>query len=140
MSDCSDPEIMQAYEEVRNDNSPINWMLITYKEGSNQSVWTLHGKGEGGLEELKAAITDKFIGYGYLRVTTGDELSVRSKFVFIKYIAKGTRMNTKAKMNLHRGDVEKVINQISIAIDADSLDELDEDEINARVYKAGGKR
>ena len=138
MSDCSAPEIQEAYEEVRNDNSPINWMLITYKEGSNHTVWCLHGKGEGGLEELKAAIDDKFLGYGYLRVTSGDEMSVRAKFVFIKYLAKGTRMNDKAKMNLHRGDVEKVINQISISYDADSLEELDEQEINARVNKAGG--
>ena len=137
-SDCSAPEIQEAYEEVRNDNSPINWMLITYKEGTNQTVWTLHGKGEGGLEELKAAIDDKFIGYGYLRVTTGDEMSIRAKFVFIKYISKGTRMNLKAKMNIHRGDVEKVINQISIAYDADCLDELDENEIMERVNKAGG--
>ena len=138
MSDCSDPEILQAYEEVRSDKSPINWMLITYKEGTNQTVWTLVGKGEGGFEELKSNIDDKFIGYGYLRVTTGDDMSVRSKFVFIKYIAKGTRMNIKAKMNIHRGDVEKVINQISISFDADSLEELDENEINARLFKAGG--
>ena len=45
MSDCSNPEIKQAYDEVRDDKSPINWMLITY---TNQTVWCLLGKGEGG--------------------------------------------------------------------------------------------
>ncbi|KAH0789477.1 cofilin/tropomyosin-type actin-binding protein [Histomonas meleagridis] len=138
MSDCSDPEILQAYEEVRSDKSPINWMLITYKEGTNQTVWTLVGKGEGGFQELSLTSMTS----SSAMVTSVLQLVMICPFVpgsvFIKYIAKGTRMNIKAKMNIHRGDVEKVINQISISFDADSLDELDEDEINARLFKAGG--
>jgi hypothetical protein len=138
MSDCSAPEIKQAYEEVRSDATDINWLLITYEAGSNDTKWTLVGKGAGGLDELKTYVDDQFLGYGYLRVVSGDEMSRRAKFVFIRYLAKGLKMNLKARLNLHRGDVEKVISQVNVSIEVESLDELDEEEIKARVSRAGG--
>jgi hypothetical protein len=138
MSDVSDPAIKEAYDEVRADSSDINWLLITYEEGSNNKKWCLHGKGSGGLTELKEKITDTFIGFGYLRVISGDDMSKRAKFVFIKYLSKGLKMNLKALINVHRGDVEKVLNQISIAVEAEGQDELTEEDINTRINKAGG--
>ena len=137
MSDCSAPEIREAYDEVRNDNCDTNWMLITYEEGGYKK-WCLAGKGEGGLEEMKESIGPNFLGYGYLRVISGDEMSKRPKFVFIKYLSKGLKMTVKAQMNLHRGDVERVLNQISVAVEVDSLEELTEEEVMDRVRKAGG--
>lgn len=139
MSDCSAPEIREAYNEVRNDSNETNWMLITYKADDNKT-WCLHGKGEGGLDELKEQITPDFLGYGYLRVTSGDDLSKRAKFVFIKYVSKTLKMTQKAQMNLHRGDVERVLNQSSVNIEVDHLDELNAEDIEARVRKAGGAK
>jgi hypothetical protein len=138
MSDCSAPEIREAYEEVRNDSAETNWMLITYEPGSGNKRWVLAGKGTGGLEELKASIGSDFLGYGYLRVTSGDDMSKRAKFVFIKYLSKGLKMNIKAVMNLHRGDVERVLNQATVTIEAETLEDLSEEEIGGRVHKAGG--
>jgi hypothetical protein len=138
ISDCSVPEIREAYEDVRSDATDTNWLLITYEEGSNNKRWALVGKGAGGLDELKSYINNQFLGYGYLRVISGDEMSKRAKFVFIKYLSKGLKMNLKALLNLHRGDVEKVLSQVNVSIEVDALDELDETEINERVSRAGG--
>ncbi|OHS93015.1 cofilin/tropomyosin-type actin-binding protein [Tritrichomonas foetus] len=139
MSDCSAPEILEAYTAVRNDADETNWLLITYEEGSNKK-WCLFAKGEGGLEEMKSHITPDFIGFGYLRVIAGDEMSKRPKFVFIKYISKGLKMTVKALMNVHRGDVEKVFNQYNVSLEVETLDELTEEEVTTRVRKAGGAR
>jgi hypothetical protein len=138
MSDCSAPEIREAYDEVRSDASDINWLLITYAEGSNNKKWTLIGKGSGGFEELKSNIGPNFLGFGYVRVIAGDDLSKRPKFVFIKYLSAGLKMTIKAQLNLHRGDVEKVLNQANVNIEADSLADLDEESVLGRVKKAGG--
>jgi hypothetical protein len=138
MSDVSAPEIREAYDDVRNDGSDTNWLLITFEEGSNNKKWALVGKGSGGLEELKTKITPEFLGFGYLRVISGDELSKRPKFVFIKYLAKGLKMTVKAQLNVTRGDVEKVLSQINVAVEAETLDELTEADILDRVQKAGG--
>jgi hypothetical protein len=138
MSDVSAPEIREAYDDVRNDGSDTNWLLITFEEGSNNKKWALVGKGSGGLEELKSKITPEFLGFGYLRVVSGDELSKRPKFVFIKYLSKGLKMTVKAQLNVTRGDVEKVLSQINVAVEAETLDELTEDDILQKVQKAGG--
>jgi hypothetical protein len=140
MSDCSAPEILDAYEDVRSDGTNTNWLLITYEEGSNNKRWALVGKGAGGLEELKSSIDDSFLGYGYLRVVSGDEMSKRAKFVLIKYIARSLKITLKALMNVHRGDVQKVLSQINVSTEAETLDELNEEDILARVHKAGGAR
>jgi hypothetical protein len=138
MSDVSAPEIKDAYDDVRNDATDTNWLLITFEEGSGNKKWKLIGKGSGGLEQLKSNIDANFLGFGYLRVVSGDELSKRAKFVFIKYLSKGLKMQVKAQLNVTRGDVEKVINQINVAIEAETLDELQEADILDRVSKAGG--
>jgi hypothetical protein len=138
MSDCSSPDIQEAYDDVRSDATDTNWLLITYEEGSNNKRWALVGKGSGGLDELKSYIDDKFLGFGYLRVVSGDEMSKRAKFVLIKYLSKGLKMNLKALLNVHRGDVAKVLSQSNISLEVEGLDELDEEDIASRVSKAGG--
>ena len=137
MSDCSDPAIREAYEEVRKDDNETNWMLISYAEGSDK-VWSLVGKGEGGLEELKEKLNENFRGFGYLRCITGDDLSKRAKFVFITYCGEKVRLIHRTKLTVHKADVLRVIEQVSISVDASTLDELTEEDIQARLFKAGG--
>ena len=137
MSDCSDPAIREAYEEVRNDNNDTNWLLITYQEGSDK-VWTLVGKGSGGLDELKEHLSEEFRGFGYLRCTTGDDLSKRAKFVFITYCGDKVRIVQRSKLTVHKADVQRVIDQTSISVDANKPEELTMEDINERLYKAGG--
>ena len=138
--DCSAPEIAEAYEAVRNDNDATNWMLITWAEGSKDKVWTLAGKGNGGLAELKELLNDAFIGFGYLRVISGDEMSKRPKFVMIKFVGKQNKLNRKANINVQRGDVEKVLAQCNVSLEVDTVDELTEEDVMDRVYKAGGAK
>ena len=140
MSDCSAPEIAEAYQAVRNDNDETNWMLITYAEGSNDKVWCLAGRGSDGLDGLKALLSDSFIGFGYLRVISGDEMSKRPKFVLIKFVGKQNKLNRKAALNLQRGDVEKVLSQCNVSLEVDTVDELTEEDVMDRVNKAGGAK
>lgn len=138
--DCSAPEIAQAYEAVRNDRDETNWMLITWAEGSKDKVWTLAGQGTGGLAELKEKLSDEFIGFGYIRVISGDEMSRRPKFVMIKFVGKKNKLNRKANINLQRGEVEKVLSQTNVSLEVDSVDELTEEDVMDRVDKAGGAK
>ena len=137
MSDCSDPAIREAYEQIRNDADETNWLLITYAEGSDKT-WALLAKGSGGLDELKEHLNDEFRGFGYLRCITGDDLSKRAKFVFITYCGEKVRLIHRTKLTVHKADVLRVIEQVSISVDASNPDELNMDDINARLHKAGG--
>nr|AGM32389.1 cofilin/tropomyosin-type actin-binding protein [Coptotermes formosanus] len=137
MSDASDPAILEAYNDVRNDKTDTDWLAVTYADDSKKK-WKLVGKGTGGLEELKGILTEDFRGYGYLRVITGDELSKRAKFVFIRYIGEKVKFLDRATLGVHQADVEKVISEKSINIEASTHGELIYGDIEKRVKIAGG--
>lgn len=46
MADVSDPEIRQAYDEVRDDKADTNWLLIQYTTDRGDKLG-LAGKGSG---------------------------------------------------------------------------------------------
>jgi len=137
MSDCSSADIRSAYEEVRADSNPVNWMLISYAEGTD-NVWALIGKGEGGLDELKEKLSPSFRGFGYLRVISGDELSKRAKFVLINFCGSAIRQVQRVKMTVHGADVKKVLEHYAVQVDVDTPEDLTMEDIMERVRKAGG--
>jgi len=68
--------IRQAYDDVRNDNSDIEWAVFKF-EGNNLNV-AATGKD---FQDFKSAFTNDDRGFGYIRIGTGDEMSKRAKFV-----------------------------------------------------------
>jgi hypothetical protein len=79
----SDPEINQAYEDVRSDKSETNWMLLKYESATKDNL-KLAQTGQGTIGELTEALGEDEAAYGYVRVKLGnDEYSERTKFVFV---------------------------------------------------------
>jgi len=64
MADVSDPAIVDAYNQVRKDDSGVNWLLLGY-EGNKKIV--LSGSGGGGISELVSQLQDDQCNFGYLR-------------------------------------------------------------------------
>jgi hypothetical protein len=62
----------------------------------------VRGKGNGGLEEMREHFKDDEPMYGYLRVTAGDEESIRQKFVLISWCGPEVKALKKAKMSVHK--------------------------------------
>jgi hypothetical protein len=83
MSDICDQALNEGHDEVRSGASEINWLLITDNEGSKNTQWLFHSNA----------------------LTGGQVKFKRANFVFIKYLAKGFKMNHKALINVHRRDV-----------------------------------
>jgi hypothetical protein len=78
------------------------------------------------------------LGFGYLRVIGGDELSPRPKFILIKYFTKGLKMTLKTQLNTTQRDVEKVIKRKNATVEAETLDELSDDYMLDLVNRATG--
>jgi hypothetical protein len=141
VDDVSTSEIREVDDRVRNDVTDTNWFLITFEEGNNKKKkWAFVGKDSSGIEEFKSNIGAEFLDFGYFRVTSGDEFSKRAKFVFIKSLTKGLKMTLRAQLSVTCGDVEKVIKQVNVAVEAETLDELSEVDILDRASKTGGDR
>ncbi|KAG8927921.1 hypothetical protein FRC03_008012 [Tulasnella sp. 419] len=140
MADVSAPEIAQAYQDVRNDKLPLNWMFLSY-ENDRSDILKLSASGDGGLEELKEKLADKDAdaGFGYVRVSyANDKESTREKFVLITWIGKDVKVMRKAKVSVHTADVKQVLSAYSVDVAARDLEDLDEGHIVIKLRKAGG--
>lgn len=67
MSGADCPEILAAYNAVRSNTDPTNWLLISYA-GAVGDKLQLAKTGSGGLEELKEELDDSQAQYAYLRL------------------------------------------------------------------------
>jgi len=135
-SDCdiSSPAIKDAYDQVRDDNSPVNWISLGY--GSSKKVLELYGSGEGSLEEFTSSLKDDEVTFGYVRIIYGD--SQRSKFVLISYVPDGLSILTKARATTHKPAVTQYLKYMHSDIYATTKAELAEDVIQAKLQAAAG--
>lgn len=134
MSNGIDREsIRNAYEEVRQDGSDTNWCVLKYD--GNKVI--LHAKGSE-FSEFRSNFADDERAFGFLRVTTGDELSRRSKFALIAWIGQNVSAIKKARMSTDKAFVKEVIRNFAVELQFNELEELDEDSIKTEVMKAGG--
>ena len=137
MSGLESPEIQVAYDAVRDDKEPTNWLLISDAPGSKQLA--LSKTGTGGLEELAGELDDSQVQYAYVRVEyANDAESKRVKFALVVWIGEGTRVMRKARVSIEAGQVKKVLSHYSVQVDASEKRDLDEKEIVTRLRKAGG--
>ena len=136
MSGLNAPEIAAAYDSVRSDKDPTNWLLLSSPSGPTLS---LAATGTGGLAELKDSLDASQVQYAYVRVEyANDSESTRVKFVLVIWIGENTKVMRKARVSIESGEVKRVLSHHSIQVDASDKSDLDEDDIVKRLRKAGG--
>ncbi|GAA99221.1 uncharacterized protein L969DRAFT_60497 [Mixia osmundae IAM 14324] len=137
MADVSDPAIQAAYEDVRSDAKPTNWLLLDYGEKGDKLSVT--ATGEGGLDELKSKLDDSRASYGYARIEYAvDVESKRVRMVYIIWIGKDVKVMRRGKTSVQSADVKKVLHSFSLEIPASTREELDEKAVVERLKKYTG--
>merc|ERR1711902_387037 len=53
-------------------------------------------------------------GFGYIKITTGDEMSKRSKFVFCTWVGPNVSVMKKAKMSTDKALLKDIITNLSV--------------------------
>ncbi|KAL7413738.1 hypothetical protein BDY24DRAFT_387972 [Mrakia frigida] len=140
MANVDDPTIKAAYEDVRNDKSEVNWVLLDYEtEKSNTLVVTSTGSSDSPLSELEALLSPEKASFAYVRVKyANDEESFREKFVLIVWIGADVKVMRRAKISVHTTDVKRVFPAFSVQVSASAPADLSEKDIVVRLRKAGG--
>ncbi|CAF0786936.1 unnamed protein product [Adineta ricciae] len=125
--DLSGEDLQEAWQDVRNDASNTNWVLLTY---GDKGEIVLRGKGSGGLNEMKRKLHDNQIYVGVVRVRAVDEYgSHRAKFVYINYVGANVPTLRAARASTQRSDFERFFHGYHIQIYANTLEELSEEHI-----------
>ncbi|KAJ2387952.1 hypothetical protein GGI05_003933 [Coemansia sp. RSA 2603] len=138
MTLCTAPEIKDAYDDVRNDKTATDWMLLEFVDDRKDEL-KVACTGSTGLDGLKSELKDNAAAFGYIRMAmANDELSQRTKFVFVAWCGPQTRVMRRAKLSVQKAEVKNVLRNFSIEIAASETSELDAKSIMLQLKKAGG--
>ncbi|KAI8898330.1 hypothetical protein BC833DRAFT_590190 [Globomyces pollinis-pini] len=133
-----DASVSVAYEDVRNDKTATNWLIMGYVDEKGETLG-LVGTGNGGLAEFKTKLKDDQAYFGYVRMVVGnDELSQRSKFLLVSWCGPSVKVMRRGKLSVHIADVKGVIKSFAVEISASSVDELKEAQVTLLLQKAMG--
>ncbi|KAJ3366855.1 hypothetical protein HDU91_001708 [Kappamyces sp. JEL0680] len=111
-----------AYEDVRNDKTETNWLILGYADEKGESLKVVK-TGTGGLEEFKTQLKDDEAYFGYVRMVVGnDELSRRAKFLLVSWCGPGVKVMRRGKLSVHIADVKKVISSFAVEISASNTE------------------
>jgi hypothetical protein len=76
-------KVLAKFNEISDNSSPCNWMVLSYKPKSNDVY--LESFGDGGIEELKDELSDSKVHYVILRY----EFLNRRKILYIVWVGEG---------------------------------------------------
>lgn len=75
---CTDPQILDTWNLIRDDNSSVSWMLLGYADPSTIQVIS---SGEGSIEEFIPSLSDDAIYFGVFRAFVAGSM----KFFSVSY-------------------------------------------------------
>ncbi|KAF1915995.1 hypothetical protein BDU57DRAFT_449653 [Ampelomyces quisqualis] len=134
----SDPEINQAYEDVRSDKSDTTWLVLKYASASSDNL-KLAGTGTGAIAEMTESLADDEAAYAYVRIKLGnDEYSERVKFAFVVWAGPHVKVMRKAKMSFQSGQVKQVIRTYAVEVQTGDRRDLDGEAVTLKLRKAMG--
>ncbi|XP_065282765.1 coactosin-like protein isoform X2 [Dermacentor albipictus] len=125
--------IRRAYDDVRDDHNSTCWVLLTYDGGEIRAT----SRGED-FESLKKNLVEHERAFIYLRIQAGDEMSKRSKFVFITWLSETVSVLQRARISSDKAAVKEIIKNFAVELQVGDPGELTEDHIKTTVSKAGG--
>lgn len=95
--DCSDINIIETWELIKNDNNNIKWLLIGYL---NQSKVTLINNGED-FNDLLVLLNDDECYFGVLRC----KIDKNDKFFTFSFVGENVNGMKKGKASMHRSAI-----------------------------------
>ncbi|CAH2324078.1 coactosin [Pelobates cultripes] len=123
----------EAYNLVRADTNGISWVTFKY-----DGPTIVPGDQGSEYEEFVNACSDDIRLYAYIRFTTGDAMSKRTKFVLITWIGENVGGLQRAKTGTDKTLVKDVVQNFAKEFVITDHKELEEDYIRNELKKAGG--
>eukprot|EP01088_Endostelium_zonatum_P010147 TRINITY_DN234_c1_g1_i1.p1 TRINITY_DN234_c1_g1~~TRINITY_DN234_c1_g1_i1.p1 ORF type:complete len:507 (-),score=126.82 TRINITY_DN234_c1_g1_i1:43-1563(-) len=131
----SDPAIGEAYRNIKSGKSGDTWVIYGYK--SQQKLGVIE-TGSSDWNSLISHFSDDKILYCYVKLSTGDDLSKRTKFVFVCWVGQKVGTVARARVSVHKGPIKGLLEGISVELYATTKEDLDYRQLLDRVTVAGG--
>ncbi|XP_023221974.1 coactosin-like protein [Centruroides sculpturatus] len=122
-----------AYEDVRSDLTKTNWAIFKY----DGTMISYDSSGDD-LSEINSKFSDDERAFAFVRVIAGDEMSKRTKFVFLTWIGPKVSPLKRARVSTDKALVKQIIQNFAVELQLENADDLTEDYLRKEVKKAGG--
>ena len=130
-SDSDGKSFDALIEEVRNDDSPTNWVAFYFDKSSNSIKLT--GCGSNGHEELLSVLEDDKVQYAMLRVV---DHKGRIKFIYIHWVGSKAHAFLKARSGTKKADMLKLMGQFHLEVPAETKDDISKQSILTKLKAA----
>jgi len=127
-------EIKEAWREVTNDNSSIDWALFGYEGQTN--FLKLVSKGEDGIDELTEDLNPSKILYGFIRIM--DPKTSLPKYVILNWQGDSAPGNRKGMCAMHLRDIERFLCGHHLTVNIRNEDDIDIEAITKKVSEITG--
>ncbi|XP_067651555.1 coactosin-like protein [Haliotis asinina] len=129
----SKEDVRAAYNDVRDDTTSTLWAVFKY-EGT---VLQRNTTGTD-YDDFQSQFGDDERAFGFIRITTGDEMSKRSKFALVTWAGPHLSALKRARLSTDKSLLKQVIQNFAVEIMTSERDEIQIDYITDEVKKAGG--
>jgi hypothetical protein len=131
--------------------SPNDWVLFTY-DPQAPSVIIPMTEGRGGLEEVRGILTADMICWIFMRCdigvsrdsvgsdyTTERSVGFKVKHLFISWVGENISPLKRGQTTNHKLEIRKVIQRVSVDIDANNLKDISTDTVVRRLNASGAE-
>ncbi|XP_070495693.1 coactosin-like protein [Chironomus tepperi] len=112
--------IREAYEDVRSNLTDTEWAVFKFE--SSEIVCAAKGIG---FEDFQQQFMDDERAFGYIRIQMGDEMSKRSKFLFLTWIGCDVGVMQRAKMSTDKSIMKEVISNFAAELQIECEADMD---------------
>ncbi|XP_056273663.1 coactosin-like protein [Pseudoliparis swirei] len=123
----------EAYNQVRDDGSDVTWAVFKY-----EGAMILPGGQGADYEDFKSMCTDDTRLFAFARITMGDAMSKRAKFILITWIGENIGGLQRAMISTDKTLVKDIVQNFAKEFMFSDPRELDADNIRMELKKAGG--
>uniref|UniRef100_U5EUK5 Coactosin-like protein n=1 Tax=Corethrella appendiculata TaxID=1370023 RepID=U5EUK5_9DIPT len=125
--------IREAYEDIRSNLTDTEFAI--FKFDGLKIVCSQKGIG---FDEFCNGFHDDERAFGYIRIQMGDEMSKRSKFLFLTWIGPEVGVMQRAKMSTDKSIIKDILNNFAVELQVESRNDLDLEMFKEHLNKAGG--
>lgn len=129
-----------AIASVRNNDSGVNWALVSYVPGAKPDCLTLVGTGSGGVDELLAKLDDQNVYYGLTRHVEVIDKSETVKFAHIALNGAQAPRMLRARIGTHKGAVEAIFRPFHVDLVTDDKRDITERALVDLIGAASGTK
>ncbi|XP_075065270.1 drebrin isoform X1 [Mixophyes fleayi] len=128
-------ELLAVYQDVIQEQSPTDWALYTYEDGTDNLM--LAASGGGGLHDLASHFENQKVMYGFCSVK--EPHAMLARYVLINWVGEDVPDARKCACASHVAQVADFFQGVDVIVNASSVEDIDPLAISQRLSNGSGR-